>query len=141
MWADFDLTLAHAAFTRNQGNGNAVALAPKLTGQAGLSVLHPSGIRARLGARWVGDRPATADPDGLRAQGYIIVDLSLAYRWRFLEIGLVAENLLNSAWREAQFASTSYVAARDGPRPAPMPDIHFTPGNPINVRGTVAVYF
>jgi outer membrane receptor protein involved in Fe transport len=150
MWADVDLTLAHAAFTKNQGNGSAVPLAPKLTGQAGLSVIHPLGLRGRIGARWVGDRPATEDPNGLQAQGYFIVDLSLTYRWRFLEFGLVIENLLNTTWREAQFANRSYVAGRDPtPRPPPNPDgspygvndIHFTPGKPFNLRGTVAVYF
>ena len=144
MWADVDLTLAHAAYTQNPGNESAVALAPTFTGQAGLSVLHPSGFRGRLGARWVGSRPATTDPNGLQAQGYFIVDATLAYRWRFLELGLIVENVLNSKWREAQFASQSYVVGRDPPVPPnayPPTDIHFTPGNPLGVRGTVSVYF
>ncbi|HEY3588261.1 MAG TPA: TonB-dependent receptor [Myxococcaceae bacterium] len=145
MWADLDLTLAHAEYT--QDAGNAVALAPTFTGQAGLSVLHPAGWRGRLGARWVGSRPATQNPNGLQAEGYFIVDLSVAYRWRYLELGVVVENLLNSAWREAQFANTSYVVGRDNPAYDPrngghgVQDIVFTPGNPISVRGTVAVYF
>ena len=110
MWADADLTLAHSAYTRDQGNGSAVPLAPTFIGQAGLSVLHPAGWRGRLGARWVGSRPATSDPSDLRlqAQGYFLLDLTVAYRWRFLEVGLVAEE---------------------------------TSGNPINVRGTLALYF
>lgn len=148
MWADVDLTLAHAAYTQNAGNGTAVALAPKLTGQAGLSVLHPAGWRGRLGARWVGSRPATEDPEGLQAQGYFIVDLTVAYRWRFLEVGVVLENVLNREWREAQFANDSYVAGRDPDLRDPVTnarigqsDIHFTPGNPINVRGTLALFF
>lgn len=124
-----------------------MALAPTFTGQAGLSVVHPSGWRGRLGARWVGSRPATENPDGLRAEGYFIVDLTVAYRWRFLEVGVIVENLLNSSWREAQFANTSYVVGRDDPAKDPrnggqgVEDIVFTPGNPISVRGTLAVYF
>ena len=143
MWVDLDLTLAHAAYTQDQGNGSAVALAPTFTGQAGLSVLHPAGWRGRLGARWVGSRPATTDPNGLQAQGYLILDLTLAYRWRSLEVGLVVENVLDSTWCEAQFANSSYVAGRDDPsrRGAGVLDIHFTPGNPINARATVALYF
>ena len=143
MWADADLTLAHAAYTKDQGNGSAVALAPTFTGQAGLSVLHPAGWRGRIGVRWVGSRPATQDPNGLQAQGYFLVDLTVAYRWRFLEVGLVVENVLDTSWREAQFANVSYVAGRDDPSLAGkgVEDIHFTPGNPINVRGTVAIYF
>jgi len=146
MWADLDLTLAHAAYTQDSGNGSAVALAPTFTGQAGLSVMHPAGWRGRIGARWVGGRPATEDPNGLQAQGYFILDLTLAYRWRLLEVGLAVQNLLNSAWREAQFANDSYVAGRDPPiNPATgtkaQADIHFTPGSPIDVRATLAVYF
>jgi outer membrane receptor protein involved in Fe transport len=143
MLADFDLTLAHAVYTKDQGNGSAVALAPTLTGQAGLSVLHPAGWRGRIGARWVGSRPATENPTGLQAQGYFIVDLTFAYRWRFLEVGLVLENVLNTQWREAQFANHSYVAGRDDPGLAGtgVEDIHFTPGNPVNVRGTLALFF
>jgi outer membrane receptor protein involved in Fe transport len=143
LWADADLTLAHAAYTRDQGNGSAVALAPTFTGQAGLSAFHPAGWRGRIGARWVGTRPATQDPNGLQAQGYFLVDLTLAYRWRFLEVGLIVENVLNTSWREAQFANASYVAGRDDPSLAGkgVEDIHFTPGNPINVRGTLALYF
>ena len=91
----------------------------------------------------MGSRPATQDPNGLQAQGYFIVDLTVAYRWRFLEVGLVVENVLDASWREAQFANASYVAGRDAPSLAGkgVEDIHFTPGNPINVRGTVALYF
>ncbi len=143
MWADLDVTVAHAAYTTDRGNGNAVALAPTFAGQAGLSVLHPAGWRGRLGARWVGSRPATTDPNGLRAEGYLVLELTVAYRWRFLEVGLAVENLLDAAWREAQFANRSYVAGRD-PAPAAgvgVEDIHFTPGVPIGIRGTVAVYF
>ena len=85
--------------------------------------------------------------DALSAEGYFIVDLTAAYRWRFLEVGLVVENVLNSSWREAQFANTSYVVGRDDPAKDPrngghgVEDIVFTPGKPISVRGTLAVYF
>jgi outer membrane receptor protein involved in Fe transport len=142
MWAEFDLSLAHAAYTRDSGNGSAVALAPTFTGQAGLNVLHPSGWRGRLGARWVGDRAATEDRS-LTAPGYFIVDVSAAYRWRFVEVGVVVENVLNSSWREAQFANASYVAGRDDPLYAVSgrEDIHFTPGNPINARVTLGLFF
>jgi hypothetical protein len=85
MWADGTLTLAQ--------DGSAVPLAPTFIGQAGLSVLHPAGWRGRLGARWVGSRPATSDPNDprLQAQGYFLLDLTVAYRWRFLEVGLAVE--------------------------------------------------
>jgi outer membrane receptor protein involved in Fe transport len=141
LWADADLSLAHARYRRNTGNGNAVALSPTLTGQAGLSVLHPLGFRGRLGVRFIGDRPATENPSGLIAEGYTVVDLTLAWRWHFIEVGVAVENLLDSRWREAQFATTSLVAAAPYRETTAHTDVNFTPGNPLNVRATVALYF
>jgi outer membrane receptor protein involved in Fe transport len=143
LWADLDVSLAHAVYTQDQGNGNAVALAPRFTGQAGLSVLHPAGLpgfKARISARWVGPRPAT--PDGsLTATGYFIVDLYSSYRWRFLEFGLAITNLLNSTWREAQFATTYQVREAPYNQSVPVTNIAFTPGNPIALYATATVYF
>lgn len=143
LWADLDISLAHAVYTENGGNGNAVALAPTFTGQAGLSLFHPSwapGLRARIGARWVGDRPA--DPMRiLTARGYFIVDIFSAYRWRFFEVGLAINNVFNTTWREAQFATTYQVSAPPYNQTAPATGIAFTPGNPIAVYGTATVYF
>jgi outer membrane receptor protein involved in Fe transport len=143
LWADLDVSLAHAVYTQDQGNGNAVALAPTFTGQAGLSVFHPAGLpgfRGRLGARWVGDRPAT--PDGsLVATGYFVVDLTGAYRWRFLEFGLSIQNLFNTVYREAQFATTYQVSEAPYNQTKPVEGITFTPGNPIALYATATVYF
>jgi hypothetical protein len=126
-----------------------VALAPTFTGQAGLSLFHPSwapGFRARIGARWVGNRPANQE-DTLVAQGYFLVDLYGAYRWRFLEFGLSIQNLLNSTWREAQFATTYQVV--EAPYNTRVlsrlnqvtTNIAFTPGAPIALYSTASVYF
>jgi outer membrane receptor protein involved in Fe transport len=146
LWADVDVSLAHAVYTENSGNGNAVALAPTFTGQAGLSLFHPSwapGFRARIGARWVGNRPANQD-DTLVAQGYFLLDVYGAYRWRFLELGLSIQNLLNTTWREAQFATTYQVVEAPYNRPPynqATTNIAFTPGSPIALYATASVYF
>jgi outer membrane receptor protein involved in Fe transport len=140
LWADGDLSLATARYTQDRGNGNAVALAPTRTASLGLNLLHPNGYRGRIGLRHVGDRPATQDRS-LTAQGYTVFDLSLAYRYKFLEVGLVIENLFNTSWREAQFANESQLRLPPYLESAPVMDIHFTPGSPLSVRGTVAVYF
>ena len=140
LWADGDLSLAHAQYTQDRGNGNAVALAPTRTATLGLSLLHPDGYRGRVGLRYVGERPATQDRS-LYAEGYTVIDLSLGYRRSFWELGLVVENLFNANWREAQFANESQLRLPPYNETAPATDIHFTPGAPINVRGTVTFYF
>jgi outer membrane receptor protein involved in Fe transport len=140
LWADGDLNLAHAAFTEDRGNGRAVALAPTRTATAGISLLHPDGYQGRLGFRHVGERPATQD-ESLIAQGYSIFDLYLGYRHKFWEVGVVVENLLDRRWREAQFANDSRLALPPHSEAAPVTDIHFTPGNPANVRATLSLFF
>jgi len=140
LWADADLALAHAVYTHDAGNGTAVALAPTRTGEAGITALHPSGWKARLGVRYVGDRPAIEDAS-LTAEGYTLLEVSAGYRWRFVEVGAVVENLLDVTWREAQFANDSQLRNPPYDESSPVTDIHFTPGNPINVRGTVTLYY
>ena len=140
LWADGDLNLSRATYTQDRGNGSAVALAPTRTGTLGLSALHPDGYKGRVGMRHVGDRPATQDRS-LTAQGYTVVDLSLGYRHSFWEVGLVIENLFNVRWREAQFANQSQLRNPPYNETAPVTDIHFTPGNPINARATLALYY
>ncbi|HKD38722.1 MAG TPA: TonB-dependent receptor [Myxococcaceae bacterium] len=140
LWADGDLSLSKATYTVDRGNGSAVALAPTRVAALGITALHPEGYKARIGLRHVGSRPATQD-ESLTAEGYTLVDLSLGYRHRFWELGLVIENLLDSSWREAQFANDSQLRIAPYNEAEPVTDIHFTPGNPINVRATLALYF
>jgi outer membrane receptor protein involved in Fe transport len=153
LWADVDASFAHAEFTGsppsgNAGNGTAVALAPRRIIQAGLTFRHPvrgGDLRSALRLRHVGDRPATQD-GSLTALGYTVLDFTAAYAYRWFEVGVILENVLNSEWREAQFADSSQLrptpsAPRLPIERAPVQDIHFVPGNPINVRGAVTAYF
>jgi outer membrane receptor protein involved in Fe transport len=140
LWVDADLSLAKARFTQDRGNGSAVALAPTRTAALGITALHPDGYKGRIGMRHVGSRPATQD-ESLTAQGYTIFDLSLGYRRSFWELGLVIENLFDQSWREAQFANESQLRIPPYNESGPVTDIHFTPGNPFNVRATLALYF
>jgi TonB family protein len=76
LYADLDVSLARSRFKADSGNGNAVALAPSRIVTGGLTVQHPSGIRASLRVRHIGPRPASqltsedpldpADPGGPR---------------------------------------------------------------------------
>lgn len=140
LWADGDLTLSKARFTQDRGNGNAVALAPTRTATLGISLLHPDGYKARIGMRHVGDRPAIQD-ESLVARGYTLLDVSVGYRHSFWEVGLIAENALDQKWREAQFANDSQLRRAPYNENAPVTDIHFTPGNPLNARASLSLYF
>jgi outer membrane receptor protein involved in Fe transport len=107
--ADVDLTYTHSQFSKDNENGGGLALAPKTTWAGGLSARHALGPGvARAGLRFfgIGDRPAT-DDGALTAPGFTEVDLHLGYRHRWFDIAFDVENLLDQAFRSAQFATTS----------------------------------
>jgi TonB family protein len=167
LFADADLSLAHAQFVSNGGNGGAVALAPRIVYTAGLTARHPRGWKGALRLRGVADRPivdpgdvAAFDAAGRpvpQAKGYTILDAFAGYGTRRWELVAQLENVLGSSWREAQFANRScsrgengtvgnpcFVDPASGQRPNPagiLPDVHFTPGNPINLTLTAKLFF
>ena len=154
LFADADLTLTRATYVGNAGNGDAVALAPTLILSGGVSARHPSGVYGRLGVLHLGDRPATEDRE-LTAEGFTRVDATVGYRGSFYEVNLGIQNLLNTQWREAQFANVSRLPSETGPASCPAgtrpagdvgafegcEDIHFTPGAPFNAQATVSLFF
>ncbi|MBL9002957.1 MAG: TonB-dependent receptor [Myxococcales bacterium] len=161
LFADLDLTLNDAKFVQNAGNGSAVALAPRVTVAAGLSALLPFGLRAALRFTGIDARPATED-GFLSAEGVYLLDAFASYRYRMIELGISVENLTNSAYRSAQFATTSRLAG-EAPTSAPpsaaacpagtraqtndagwfvgCEDVNFTPGTPIQVQARATLYF
>jgi TonB family protein len=167
LYADADLSLAHARFVANGGNGGAVALAPRVVYTGGLTARHPRGWKAALRLRGVGDRPIVDPEDQAaftaagraapRAEGYTLLDAFAGYGARRWEIVAQLENVLDASWREAQFANRScsrgengtpgnpcFVATPGGGHADPagiLPDVHFTPGNPVNLTVTGKVFF
>jgi outer membrane receptor protein involved in Fe transport len=149
LFADYDLSYADPRF-RITGEG--VALAPTILMNGGLSIELANGFSGGLRARYLGDRPAIEDRSKT-ARGYFLMDWLGKYRWRNVEMSLAMLNLTDTDWREAQFNDTSCVLGevrqgnclaqpgKQGSHDDPPDDIHFTPGNPFNVRGGLTVYF
>jgi len=136
LFADADATFTHARF---RGNGGAIPLAPTRTFTAGLAARPTFGqftpflaVRVKV----LGDRPANED-ESLTATGFTIVDANGGVRWKNLEVAVDAQNLLNSTWREVQFATESRLPYE----PAPVTGIHYTPGWPRTVMGRATVYW
>jgi outer membrane receptor protein involved in Fe transport len=151
LFADYDLSWSDPRFL----NGDAIPLAPTLLMNGGLTADFRNGFSAAFRMRYLGDRPAIEDRS-LTARGYALFDLLGKYRWRNIEASLAFLNLTNTDWREAQFNDNSCTYAEVasgapgcGAKPGKQnmhpvdanTDIHFTPGNPFNVRGGLTVYF
>jgi outer membrane receptor protein involved in Fe transport len=135
MRADVDVSLVHAVFTQSPDNANAVPLAPPVTAAAGVQFRHPAGPFGALRLRAVSDRPATEDR-ALTAQGFAVFSAQAGYRGRCFELAVSAENLLNTPWREAQFANETRLRSE----PAPVADLHFTPGTPFAANARLTLF-
>jgi outer membrane receptor protein involved in Fe transport len=163
LYADADLSLARARFV----GGGTVPLAPRIAYTAGLTARHPRGWKGALRLRGVGERPIVDPGDQARfgeaglavpqARGYALLDAFAGYGTRRWEIVASLENLLDSEWREAQFANRSCSAGQNHTPASPcsqrsatgqllvpdavLPDVHFTPGDPITLTLTAKLFF
>jgi outer membrane cobalamin receptor len=139
LFADASATFTDAKFKVDDGSGKEVPLAPRATFSAGIGARRKFGAftpHASIRVKAIGDRPATQD-GSLTAQGWAIVDADAGLRWKNVELGVDVQNLFDSKWREVSFATTSQLKGE----PAPVRDIHFTPGWPLTVMGKATLYW
>jgi hypothetical protein len=58
------------------------------------------------------------------------MDAAINYTTARWEAGLAVQNVLNTQWKETQFDTESRLQNE----PAPVSEIHFTPGSPFFAR-------
>lgn len=130
-----DYTYSHARSMDDPAGENYIPLAPVNTLMAGLSYQW-KGLSASLKGRYLGNRPANEDYT-IKAKGYFVADLNASYTYNRVTVGAVIENLFNTEWNEAQFATETRLQNE----PTSVTELHFTPGTPFNARGFVTVRF
>lgn len=136
LFADVDLNYNHGRLVGLPEGENFIPLAPRLTSIAGLTYKQDKGINASLRYRYIDSRPAN-ETNSVTAKGYFLLDAVLAYKLSKFEFGLSAENLLNTVWNQAQFDTESRLFNE----PAPVSELHFTPGTPFFLKGNIAFHF
>jgi outer membrane receptor protein involved in Fe transport len=136
LFADLDVTYAHARSLETKDGENYIPLAPKITGTGGISANLKNGWGGALRFRYLSDRAANEDAS-LTAKGYCILDANVSYDWKKIGFQLSAQNVLNQNWYEAQFATTSRLKNES----VPVTEIHFTPGTPFFLKGAVTYKF
>lgn len=129
LYGDGDVTVSTGKLRDEPKTANEIPLAPRFIAAGGLTVRHPSGLDGALRLRHLADRPANED-NSVVAQGYTVLDLSASYRFGSYQVNFVVENLTDTDWNEAQFDTESRLRGET----APVSELHFTPGNPRNVR-------
>ncbi len=137
-WLSLDANIAvgRASLVAAPGSPSTLVLAPRLLGGAGIAV-HRKSDYVSLRLRGIGDRPAN-DDGSLIAEGWALLDLVAGKRvHRNVLLTVTLNNLLNTSWREAQFADVSRVA----PGADEREDIHFTPGMPLTAIAGVELQY
>ena len=113
-----------------------IPLAPTATSTGGLYYKTKKGFHGGINYRYIKDRPANAD-NSIIAKGYCVVDGSVNYTNSKYEAGFSIENIFNTKWNEAQFATTSRLKGE----PAPVTELNFTPGTPFFIKAKWTVFF
>ena len=115
---------------------NYIPLAPTFTSVGGVYYKAQKGLNGGINYRYIKNRPANED-NSVVAKGYFLLDAAVNYTRPKYEIGLAFENIFNIKWNEAQFATESRLRNE----PAPVTELHYTPGTTFFARLKLAVFF
>jgi outer membrane receptor protein involved in Fe transport len=117
---------------------------PRLVSRTDVTVFHDFWIKRQpfdwslsSGVSYVAPRPLPLDAFGTR---YAVVDLGGRLRWRWVEVGVEIQNLLDQRYHQFELF---YPSNFDGPaaRPSMLPQLHFVAGPPLTAMGTLTLYF
>ncbi|MCV9385947.1 TonB-dependent receptor domain-containing protein [Reichenbachiella ulvae] len=129
-----DVNYAYArAFSMPSGE-DYIPLAPDWTAVGTLSISGRSDWLGSIQYRYLNHRPANED-NTIVAEGYTIVDANLGYQFQYFDLGINVQNLLNTKWKETQFATESRLFDE----PTSVEEIHYTPGTPFFIKGVLRV--
>lgn len=136
LFANVDINITNPK-TLNEAKGHDfIGLAPTTTSTGGLFYKRREGINGSMSYRYIANRSANED-NSIIAKGYFILDGAINYSKEKFEIGLAFENILNSEWNEAQFATESRLKNE----PEAITQLNYTPGIPFFARLKLAVFF
>ncbi|MFD2541879.1 TonB-dependent receptor [Lacinutrix gracilariae] len=136
LFLDTDATFTHARSVEEADGENYIPLAPDFTMAGGLSVKDIKGFSGGIRYRFIDDRPANED-NSIVAEGYFVTDFNVNYTFSDITLGLVIENLFDVDWNETQFATESRLQNEA----QPVEEIHFTPGTPFFIKGSISYSF
>lgn len=136
LFFDFDGNYTHARSMDDPKGEDYIPLAPAFTTTGGISLQNWKNFSGGIRYRYMDDRPANED-NSIVARGYLVADCNLNYTYKKIAFGISIQNLFNTKWNETQFATESRLQYE----PAPVEEIHFTPGSPFFLKGLIAYSF
>lgn len=136
LFLDTDATITNARSVNDPEGQNYIPLAPDFTLTGGLSIDNLAGFSAGVRFRYLDDRAANED-NSIVAKGYMVTDFNINYEFDAITLGLAVENIFDVDWNETQFATESRLQSET----QSIEEIHFTPGTPFFIKGTVTYKF
>lgn len=136
LFADVDVSLANPRALDVPKGESYLPLAPRFSSVGGFTYRREYGWNGSLRYRFMDDRPANVNNSTV-AKGYFITDAAINYSKRSWEAGLVIQNVFNTKWKETQFDTESRLQNE----PAPVSEIHFTPGTPFFAKASFTLFF
>lgn len=136
LYADADFNFTQPRAKDEPAGQDFIPLAPNVTSIGGLTANAKNGLFGSLRYRYIGDRPANED-NSLTAEGQFVNDLLVGFRKPTFEVSLSIQNLFDVEYNDAQFETESRLMKE----PAPVTELHFTPGSPFFVKGSVSYFF
>jgi hypothetical protein len=133
LFADIDLSLAKARALDVPETESYLPLSPSFTSIGGLTYRKAAGWNGSLRYRYMHNRPANEN-NSVVAKGYFIGDAAINYSTKTWEAGIAIQNIFNTKWKETQFDTESRLQSE----PAPVSEIHFTPGTPFFARMSIS---
>jgi outer membrane receptor protein involved in Fe transport len=126
LFFDDDVNFGLARFIDAPKGENYVPLSPVITSTGGFTYGMFHGFNASLRYRFMGKSPAD-ESYSVSTKSYFVCDLLINYTIENWTLGVSVENLFNSQWNEAQFASDYRVS----PDASAQYGLTYTPGTPI----------
>ncbi|HYF29709.1 MAG TPA: TonB-dependent receptor [Chitinophagaceae bacterium] len=136
LFIDIDANYSRGRAVKEPKGFDFIPLAPAFTSAGGLTYKSKTGLNGSIRYRYMYDRPANEDKSVI-AKGYFINDLVLKYSKASYELGVSAQNLFDVRWKETQFDTESRLKDE----PAPVSEIHFTPGTPFFIKFSFSYFF
>lgn len=137
LFLNTDATYTHARSLEASSGMDYIPLAPDFTLVGGLSIVNLGRLSGGLRFRYLDDRPANEE-NSIIAKGYAVTDINANYILsKNLSLGLSIENLFNTEWNETQFATESRLENEN----TSVEEIHFTPGTPFFIKGSLSYTF
>jgi outer membrane cobalamin receptor len=136
LFANININLTRPRSLNMEKGQDYIPLAPTATSTGGIFYKAKAGFNGGISYRYIKNRPANED-NSIVAKGYFIADGSVNYTRPKYELGFALENIFNTKWNEAQFATESRLKGE----PAPVTELNFTPGTPFFIRVKLAVFW